>query len=189
MTHVTPRAFPPHAASPTNDALLKGLRFLVSFLMVILGVAFVGLIVAAPVAVLSQSHVAEAMLPDAPGSLTVALTTIVALLALGAALMALGFHFLRLLKRIIDSVGEGDPFISLNADRLTRMGWIVVAIEALKIPVEALATYLARFFEPGTFTVDVEFSLTGILLALILFTLARIFHMGTAMRDDLEGTV
>ena len=38
-------------------------------------------------------------------------------------------------------------------------------------------------------TADIEFSLTGVLLALVLFILARVFRHGAAMREDLEGTV
>ena len=37
--------------------------------------------------------------------------------------------------------------------------------------------------------VDVGVSLGGVLLALILFVLARVFSQGAAMRDELEGTV
>lgn len=172
-----------------NDGLLKAVRIIVTILMVLLGAGFVALAIAIPVSFFSQSHVAEAMVADAPGSLTAALSTMIAIMVLGMAILAVAFHFLRLLKQIVSSVGDGDPFITDNADRLSRMAWIVIAIEVLKLPIGALALYLHQFFKEDTFTLDLQFSLTGILLALILFILARIFRHGAAMREDLEGTV
>lgn len=177
------------SATLSNDGLLKAVRIIVTILMAILGVGFVGLAIAIPIVFFSQSHVAEAMLPNAPGTLAGALTSIIAVMALGMALIALAFHFLQLLRRIVDSVGEGDPFIQDNAGRLSRMAWIVIIMEGLKLPLGGLVLYLAQLFDAKTFTVDAQFSLTGILLALILFILARVFREGAAMRADLEGTV
>ena len=90
---------------------------------------------------------------------------------------------------MVESVGEGDPFISENADRLTRMGWIAIFIEVLKIPTGAIALFIATQVKEDTFTIDLEFSFTGVLVALVLFILARVFRHGAAMREDLEGTV
>ena len=177
------------SAALSNDGLLKAVRIIVTILMAILGVGFAGLAIAMPIIFFSQSHLAEAMVADAPGSLAVALSTIIAVLALGMVLIALAFHFLQLLKRIVGSVGEGDPFIADNADRLSRMAWIAIAIEVLKLPLGALALYLVQFFESDAMKIDAQFSLTGILLALILFILARVFRHGAALRADLEGTV
>src|SRR5688572_7673844 len=63
-------------------------------------------------------------------------------------ILVLWFRFLQLLRRIIDSVGAGDPFAPENAGRLSRMGWIVVATYALAIPLGAVATWVSRNIEP-----------------------------------------
>jgi len=172
-----------------NDGLLKAVRIIVTILMAIMVAGFVALTIAMPIVFFSQSHVAEAMVADAPGTLATALTTIIAIMVLGVVILGLAFHFLQLLRRIVGSVGKGDPFITDNADRLNRMGWIAIAIELLKLPAGALALYLVPFFKTDTVAIDAGFSLSGILLALILFILARVFRHGAAMREDLEGTV
>ena len=48
-------------------------------------------------------------------------------------------------------------------------------------------SYLASQFKDATS--DFGITLDGILLAVILFILARVFRQGAAMREDLEGTV
>lgn len=172
-----------------NDGLLKAGRLLTSFLMILLGLVAAVLVVVIPFILFSQSHVADAMVQGATASLPLAQAAIIAVLVVGIILLLLGFHFLQLLKRIINSVGEGDPFIPVNAERLTRMGWVIVAIEVLKLPVIAIAHFLATQFKPEDVQVDLEFSLTGLLFGLVLFILARVFRHGAAMRDDLTGTV
>jgi hypothetical protein len=69
------------------------------------------------------------------------------------------------------------------------MGWLAVSIEALKIPTSAIAIFIATQVKEHTFTIDLDFSFTGLLIALVLFILARVFRHGAEMRADLEGTV
>jgi len=97
--------------------------------------------------------------------------------------------FVRQLGRMIDTVGHGDPFIPDNADRLTRMAWLALAIQLIALPMAALAGWLALRLDEGVFELRSDFSFTGIGLAIVLFILARVFRHGAAMRDDLEGTV
>ena len=172
-----------------NDGLLKAAKFLSGFLQALLGLVAICLLVAVPVVLLSQKHVAEAMVADTSAGTGTVIGAIALTLLLGAVIMGSAFIFLRLLRQIINSVGEGDPFILENSERLRKMGWVVVLIEVLKFPVSALGNFLTAQLEPDTFTLDVNFSLTGMLIALVLFILARVFRHGAAMRADLEGTV
>ncbi len=112
---------------------------------------------------------------------------IVGICALIAATASLGFLFLRELRRIVDTVGQGDPFIPVNAVRLQRMGWLAVAIQLIAVPAGALAGWSS--YKAHVHYLDIGFSFGGIFLALMLFLLARIFRKGAAMRDELEGTV
>lgn len=111
------------------------------------------------------------------------------LLAAVAGMLYLGIRFFLHMLRIVKSVGEGDPFVPVNADRLTAMAWITLALNVLAIPVVTLGLYVAKLAgeEPGT--VDASLDVGGITLILTLFILARVFRHGAAMRDDLEGTV
>lgn len=95
-------------------------------------------------------------------------------------------RILALVQRIIASVSESDPFTPSNADRLDRIGWLLLATQLLALlgmsisAVEALA-------EEWNF--NEQFSFEGLFAVVLVFILARIFRHGTAMRDDLEGTV
>lgn len=176
------------AAIP-NDGLLKAARILTTIFMVLLAIGFVALAVAIPIVLLGQSHVAEAMLPDATTPLGGILGAIVLVLLFGMGFTALGFKFLQLLRQIINSVGQSDPFVIENATRLTRMGWIAIIVELLKLPAGGMVIFLATQLERDDIHIDMSFSFMGILVGILLFILARVFRHGAAMREDLEGTV
>jgi Protein of unknown function (DUF2975) len=167
------------------DPLLIAARFLLSLVMGVLALVAGGLVIGIP-AVLSMrdkvlAHIAtQGTPPDA-------IWAIVAAMAMAAMVALLGFLFFRHLFRIVGSVAEGDAFAPINAQRLSAMGWIAVAVQILGIPMLAVVSWI------DSVTKDVEgsahLSASGILLAMILFILARVFREGTRMRDELEGTV
>jgi hypothetical protein len=112
--------------------------------------------------------------------------------AMAATLVAAGIIYLSLrfvleLGRIVATVGEGDPFDPVNADRLTRMGWTALAIQVLGLILGALLLVMASHFKD--LGEDVDFSIGALVMALVLFILARVFRHGAAMREDLAGTV
>ncbi|MBW8753369.1 MAG: DUF2975 domain-containing protein, partial [Sphingomonadales bacterium] len=107
--------------------------------------------------------------------------------ALTAVIAVLGFYFMRHLYRIIGTVGEGDPFVPANAQRLSAMGWISVAVHVVAIPMSVISGWVGNITHDMHFNADVP--LSGLFLALVLFILARVFREGTRMREDLEGTV
>ncbi|GGO92692.1 DUF2975 domain-containing protein [Stakelama pacifica] len=93
---------------------------------------------------------------------------------------------LALLSRMIDTVGQGTPFITANAVRLRKMAWLILGFQLLDLLGGLLSFYAQKN--------DIDWigwspSLLGWLLVLLLFILAGIFEQGVAMRDDLEGTV
>jgi hypothetical protein len=112
-----------------------------------------------------------------------------AVLVIALASLTLAYDFTTRLAQIIDTVGQGDPFTDANAKRLTRMGWTAIAIQLIAIPAGLLSQWLKPQLAGDTFSVESDFSFTGIGLALVLFILARVFRKGTEMREDLEGTV
>lgn len=106
---------------------------------------------------------------------------------LSAMVSALGFLFFRHLHRIVESVREGDPFVPVNAARLQAMGWLSLAVHILGIPLAATTGWLGRILGSGR--ISFEVSWFGLLLALVLFVLARVFRQGARMREELDGTV
>lgn len=96
--------------------------------------------------------------------------------------LALFGWFVRILSQIVGSVAAGTPFIADNADRLTRMAWLALALKAISL--------VQQMTLSDTMGIKVTSAPTGgVVLALTLFILARVFRQGAAMREDLEGTV
>lgn len=168
-----------------RDPLLAAARLLLIFMMAMM--ALIGLIgiLAVPSLFLFKAQflaeLAENGLP--PGSLA----AFAGAGTLFVICVGLGFLFFRNLYRIVGSVGEGDPFIPVNAERLSGMGWIVVAAHVVAVPLFGILHWLSSVSDE--IKADGEFDIGGVLLALILFILARVFRHGAAMREELEGTV
>lgn len=116
-----------------------------------------------------------------------AIWAIAAVVLLVSAIFGLGFYFVRHLYRIVGSVGEGDPFVPVNADRLRAMAWIAVAVHVIAIPISVIGKWAESLSHKIHW--ESELPLSGLFLALVLFILARVFREGTRMREELEGTV
>ena len=77
----------------------------------------------------------------------------------------------------------------MSFTRLSRTGWLVLAIQVAAIPLGAVVLWLSERVKSVDADVDIGFSGNGLILALVLFILARVFRHGAAMREELEGTV
>lgn len=108
--------------------------------------------------------------------------------ALVLAILLLTARFLLELRRIVDSVRQRDPFQPDNADRLRLMGWIAVGTQGAWLIVVGIARWAAQYVEEGRRLPEAHLG-GGLLLILVLFILARVFRVGSDMRDELEGTV
>lgn len=175
-----------------KDPLLTAARLVIGFLIVVLCVGIAGIAIAIPAVLLNQAKVLAKFAengaivgPEVFGAIVIALVCL-------AAFLALAIWFLDLLRRIVNTVGEGDPFVPENAGRLARMGWIVVGTQVITLPAGAMLLWLAEALKDADgirIDTDVGISGGGIVLILVLFILARVFRHGAAMREDLEGTV
>ncbi len=179
----------------TSDPLLTAARLLLMFFIAVIGFAAVMVAIALPLVIGFQGRVLAEFAkegieagPDLIGAIALVLVGVVALLALA-------IYFLVLLRRIVLSVDVGDPFIPDNADRLSRMGWIALIGQIASLPVALLALWIGEQIgeqaENMHFVAaeNLDIDLSGLLLVLTLFVLARVFRTGAAMRDELEGTV
>ncbi len=127
------------------------------------------------------THIAEAGL--APGTIWLVGLGLLAF----ALILFLTLRFVTHLMRITKSVELGDPFIPENARRLSAMGWLMLAIHLIGMPLAIGAAYLSKLTGEGDLTVDSGAG--GIVLVVTLFILARVFRKGAEMREELEGTV
>lgn len=177
---------------PTDPLLLAGriLTLIMQGIMVLGGIA---LSIAAPVMLIFQDKISAHLVEEyGQKAADFPAFQIAVIMALGVIAFVLAFRFFGKLRRIIETVEEGDPFVPDNADRLTGMAWHLTAIYALLgvmgITAITIASYVAMLGDgESSFAVGVDLSM--ILTIIILFILARVFRKGTEMRDDLEGTV
>jgi hypothetical protein len=171
-----------------NGKLLRVTRWLLLLILGLLAVA--GLIILAVGAIL-PFHWTEAVAQIAkeyPNLDASALfPKIYAIFGLGLLVLGAVGTIMRKLLAIIDSVALGDPFVLVNAARLKAIGWLMVAVQIIGIPLAVVAREAADLF--GKNNVDLDLSLNGILAILLVFVLAGIFERGAAMREELEGTV
>lgn len=176
----------------TRDPLLMAAQGLLWFFIGVLCFALIMVGIGVPaVAIFQDRIVAEAAAkgitagPELIGTILLVLAGVFVLLALAA-------YFLVLLLRIVDSVKDGDPFVVVNAERLSRMGWIALASQLATIPLAAAILWIDEMVghvEDIHIDTDLGVSGEGLLLVLILFILARVFRHGAAMREELEGTI
>lgn len=179
--------------SLAKDPLLSVARAVIFVLMAAMGIAAVGVVVAIPAIAIMQDKVILEMTEQlgtvAPPEVIGAIMIILVFVAIMLAMIVIA---LRMLLRIVDTVAAGDPFVPRNAVRLVRMAWLMLGVQLIQAPILGLATYIKDLAdEGGKQDIDVAISLdfSALLLVLILFVLARVFRIGAAMRDDLEGTV
>lgn len=167
-----------------NDALLVTVKVLLQILCVLLSIGAAVFVFGAGAVLADVGGGASRALAGAPPEAAYWLSGVC---ALAAVMLVIGLFFMFELIKIVDSVGEGDPFRPENAGHLARMGWLALAFQLLSMGLAPLTYLLSQHVD----TVDAEggLSLQGVIMVLVLFVLARVFRHGTALRDDLEGTV
>lgn len=171
-----------------HDRLLFITRLVLTFLIWFTAAAAVVCTALIPIVIFKHGAVVRDLAEN--GIRAGALPWMVVLLVLGIAMAILGFFFFRLLRRIVDSVGDGDPFIPINADRLYQMGWLSLALQAVIMAATPLMIWFDALPEkPNVHHNDTGFSIGALVTALLLFVLARVFRVGSQMREELEGTV
>lgn len=168
-----------------RDPLLAIARFLLKAAMAITALAVAAIVITIPALMVFHDWVVGKLAGHSAPPETI--WAIISVLGLAAAMAVLGFYFFRHLYRIVASVGDGDPFVPINARRLHAMGWITVAVHVIGIPMSVLSGWIESVTDKVR--VVFELPLAGILLAVVLFVLARVFREGTRMREELEGTV
>ncbi len=178
-----------------RDWLLNGARVLTIIVItaLIAGLVIVGLaLVAVLFAMLFASGqiISQLAAEGIPGSMIWAIAGILAVVALALWCFQ---DFMRQLLKVINSVGEGQPFAPENARRLKRMGWLSIAGQLTALPLAALGVAIAEAAKdaPEKITVLSDFGVDfgSILLTLILFILARVFERGNQLEAEMEGTV
>lgn len=171
-----------------DNRILRITRWLVYLIMGL--VAAVGILLAV-MSVVLPFHWTEAMAELAksypkldPATL---LPHLLSIFALGIMVLGMLWTIMRKLLAIVASVELGDPFVRANAVRLKAIGWLMVGLQIVGMPLALAAGEAADLF--GESDTGLDISLNGILSILLVFILAGIFERGAEMREELEGTV
>lgn len=178
-----------------NDLLLLAGKILSIFMQAAMAFGGIVLMIVIPAIFIMQGQInAELIEETGDPSITLPVFLIVGVMLIGLVILAALFVFFGKLRQIIGTVGDGDPFAPANADRLSLMGWLMLAVQLAVIPATMLGVQLAQFadkFEDSDINIEGGFDLdlTGILIVILLFILSRVFKHGARMREDLEGTV
>jgi len=171
-----------------HDPLLTTVLWLLTGLLVLCLFLGVFCLLAYPIMLLNQDYFLSEFAKS--GIDASAFKWIGVLGVVGAAELALTYVFLRNLRKIIDSVTDGQPFDVLNADRLRRMAWLSVAMQIVAVPMTRLIVWFdALPQKPNVHHNSDGISIGAILLTLVIFVLARVFRTGSELQADLEGTV
>jgi Protein of unknown function (DUF2975) len=170
-----------------KDRLIKGSRLVVRIAIVLNRLFLLAVVVGLLLSWIFPAQFVALLLQPTPGTdVRSAMTGLRLLMLLGLAMAVVTDRLLAALAQIIASAGAGDPFISANARRLQTIGWTLLTLQLLDIP----GALLEKFFPSlGSAAPDVTFSPGGWIAVLMVFVLSRVFAAGSAMRDDLEGTV
>ena len=104
---------------------------------------------------------------------------------LGIMAVPLAHIILSRLLAMVDTVRAGDPFVAENGRRLTTIAWALLGLQFLDLGFGAVSLGMVS----GLQHFEWNFGMTGWIAVLMLFVLARVFHHGARMRDELEGTV
>lgn len=147
------------------------------------GILAVTAAICAPLAIVFQNEAFAAVQQHfgEPASIYPA-NYIAALFLCAAIILCLAWMFLRTLTAIITSAKNADPLTTQNADRLARMGWIMLVIQLFKYPTAWLGLIVETAFKGPTSTVAVSGTAIGLTTVLTLFMLSSIFRDGAALR-------
>lgn len=171
-----------------DDRVLRAARLVVMLLTVTNLVSAMGFLVAGLLTIPAHDWIAAHLLAkygdglDADG--VIAALRVMFVLGIGAC--AVARVALDRLAGIIATVGQGDPFVAANARRLEELGWALLTWQMLDLAFGALVAWFDRL---GVDHADWMPGLSGWVVVLLVFVLARVFRLGTRLRDDLEGTI
>lgn len=92
------------------------------------------------------------------------------------------------LRRILDSLADGDPFVPDNADRLRRLAIALGTIEIISLLMVIISrTFFHNHFE--AFELDIRIDLIPWAAVAALLILSHVFREGTRLREEEKMTI
>jgi hypothetical protein len=174
--------------------LLKAATLFTIFIIVVLALAFIAVTLGVGGLLFTPALMKQFDIPLVADGIPMVRAFGAVLFAVAGGLISviLILFVIRATSGIVDSAIAGDPFVSDNAVRLNRIGFLLLGIMAVQfltlITVVGIAPESVNnphFQISGGSEPDP----VGMLAILLIFVLARIFRHGSQMRDELENTV
>ena len=104
---------------------------------------------------------------------------------IGALIFFTGFAYvIAQLRRILQTLADGDPFVPENAPRLTR---IAMAIGLVEIVRNLAALVTSSMLSLGQVSLRIDIAVWGAVI--VLLVLAQVFKEGTRLREEQKMTI
>jgi hypothetical protein len=117
---------------------------------------------------------------------------VVANLILVIGLLALALWVLGLLRAVLRTLRDGQPFVAANATRVRWIAWAVILGEFVRSAVVYFESYYAlTHFSAGglSFQARPEINVFAIINGLIILVIAEVFRAGTRLEEEQSLTV
>ena len=170
-----------------NDNLIRTSHLVVRTGLIVNRLFVVAVIAGLTVSLISGSWLRAMLLGQGPGADAGAeVSGLRWMMCIGLVMGASIDRLLAALEKIVESASLSSPFVAANASRLRAIGWALLMLQLLSIP-----AYLVERTFPGMGmgTPEPFFSVSGWMAVLMVFVLSRVFQVGSAMREELEGTI
>ena len=158
----------------------RGLNILIVIAMGFIALSVV-LLVCFGIILMTENSISADLMAKLEESGTNMKTHLSSMALLGSAVIgAMWFFVLNILRKVVKTLLEGDPFVPDNISRL-RLMWIVIALaEVLRIVMVNLSTVgeVTLDLRPGTWFV-----------VFVIAALAEVFRHGAELRRDAELTI
>jgi hypothetical protein len=106
--------------------------------------------------------------------------------------LAWGLWILTQLRAVFRTLRDGHPFVAANAARIRRIGYAVIAGEALRIAFELAGNaYIARHFVADRLRFDAwpRLDFSALIAGLIILVIAEVFRAGARLEEEQSLTV
>lgn len=92
------------------------------------------------------------------------------------------------LRKILKTLADGDPFVSENSHRLTKIAATIALMEIGRMVAIICIRNLVEF-DPVETAPDISISLVSWAGAVAFFVLSQVFREGTRLREDAKMTI
>lgn len=170
--------------SVTNKSVMKTARILNIALNIVIGVLIIGLLIMMVLPFFGEEVLQG--LKDQKGEAP-SLFALTVGGAIGGSLIAAAYLYVAfVIKKIVRTTLEGNPFVEENISRL-RLTWMIIAgVEILKA---VASSFIKSSSKTGQAAIEIDLNITAWFLVFVIAIMAEVFRVGLELKRDQELTV